>query len=259
MRLAWLTDVHLNFLDAAARARFAADVAATDTAGVIVTGDIAEADSFERLLGELAVAVARPVWFVLGNHDFYGGAIAAVRARARAFQPARWLPAAGVVRLSDEVALVGCDGWGDARLGNVDTTPVELSDFHLIEDLAHLRRLARTDRLRHLGDEAAALLREQVASALAWAAHVVVATHVPPFREACWHEGQISDDEWLPYFTCAAAGDVLRAAMAARPDARMTVYCGHTHGSGEASILPNLRVLTGGANYGAPTVRIIDV
>jgi hypothetical protein len=30
----------------------------------------------------------------------------------------------------------------------------------------------------------------------------------------------------------------------------MTVLCGHTHGGGQAQILPNLRVLTGGARYG---------
>lgn len=259
VRLAWLTDVHLNFLDAAARARFAAEVAATDTAGVVITGDIAEADSVEPLLAELAAGVARPVWYVLGNHDYYGGAIGEVRTRARAFAAARWLPAAGVVRLTDDVALVGHDGWGDARLGNPATTPVELSDFYAIRDLAWLDRETRAAALRRLGDDAAASLARDVAAALAWARHVVVATHVPPFRDACWHEGRISDDDWLPYYTCAAVGDALRAAMTARPDARMTVYCGHTHGGGEAQVLPNLRVVTGAAAYGAPTVRVIHV
>jgi len=33
------------------------------------------------------------------------------------------------------------------------------------------------------------------------------------------------------------------------------VLCGHTHGAGEAEILPNLRVLTAGARYGAPVVQ----
>ena len=85
--------------------------------------------------------------------------------------------------------------------------------------------------------------------------HVVVVTHVPPFRAACWYRGQVSDDDWLPHFTCQAAGDVLADAMRARPDRRMTVVCGHTHGAGEAQVLPNLRVFTGGAAYGAPAVR----
>jgi predicted phosphohydrolase len=259
LRLAWLTDVHLNFLDAPARARFAAEVAATDTSGVLVTGDIAEADTLAPLLDELAIAVARPLWFVLGNHDFYGGSIAEVRAGARTFPRARWLPAAGVVRLTDEIALVGTDGWGDARLGNVATTPIELSDFFTIEELRDLPRDERTARLQRLGDESAAALRDDLARALGWARHVIVAIHVPPFRESCWHDGKISGDDWLPYFTCAAAGAVLREAMQAHPDARATVYCGHTHGGGEAEILPNLRVITGAAEYGAPGVRTIDV
>jgi hypothetical protein len=29
----------------------------------------------------------------------------------------------------------------------------------------------------------------------------------------------------------------------------MVVLCGHTHGSGELEVLPNLRVLTGGSKY----------
>jgi hypothetical protein len=40
----------------------------------------------------------------------------------------------------------------------------------------------------------------------------------------------------------------------------MTVLCGHTHSSGEAQILPNLRVLTGGAVYGKPALqRVLEV
>ncbi len=35
----------------------------------------------------------------------------------------------------------------------------------------------------------------------------------------------------------------------------MTVLCGYTHGGGEARILPNLRVLTGGAEYGRPVIQ----
>lgn len=91
--------------------------------------------------------------------------------------------------------------------------------------------------------------------ALARFQHVVVITHVPPFRESCWHEGKISGDDWLPFFSCKAVGDALVEAMKAAPDRMMTVLCGHTHGGGEAQILPNLRVLTGGARYGQPAIQ----
>jgi 3',5'-cyclic-AMP phosphodiesterase len=69
-----------------------------------------------------------------------------------------------------------------------------------------------------------------------------------------------TNDDWLLFFTCKAVGDVLAGAMAAAPDRKMTVLCGHTHGGGEAEILPILRVLTGGARYGNPAVqRVIGV
>ena len=264
-RLVWLTDIHLNFLPPPARARFGEEVgaAARDAAGVVITGDIAEADSVEALLVELAGAVAGPIWFVLGNHDFYGSTIATVRERMRDLTDRHptlaWLPARGVVRLGDDVALVGHDGWGDARLGDFAGSRVALSDFFLIDELIGRHGADLAARLGALGDEAGAYLSAATAEALAWARRLVVAIHVPPFRESCWHEGHISDDDWLPFFTCAAAGESLRDAMAARPDASMTVLCGHTHGGGEATILSNLRVLTGAADYGAPVVRVVDV
>jgi len=85
--------------------------------------------------------------------------------------------------------------------------------------------------------------------------HVILATHVPPFREACWHQGKISDGDWLPHFTCQAVGDVLLEVMKENPDRHLTVLCGHTHGGGEAQVLPYLKVLTGAARYGRPALH----
>ncbi|MCI0390151.1 MAG: hypothetical protein MOB07_15475 [Acidobacteria bacterium] len=44
-------------------------------------------------------------------------------------------------------------------------------------------------------------------------------------------------------------------SMRAQPDCQMSVLCGHTHGAGEARILPNLNVITGGAEYGSPGLQ----
>ena len=60
-----------------------------------------------------------------------------------------------------------------------------------------------------LGDDAAATLRPHLVEALEAAPEVLLLTHVPPFREACWHEGRTSDDDWAPGFTCKAVGDLL--------------------------------------------------
>ena len=198
--------------------------------------------------------------------DFYRGSIAAVREAVRNLcsevPDLHWLPDAGVVPLTDETCLVGADGWGDGRLGDYHGSDVILNDWGLIEEFGGFdedpeERLAK---LHALGDESAAHLCRVLPEALRRFRHVVVLTHVPPFREACWHEGRISDDNWLPHFTCKAVGDALLQAMTAAPGQQMTVLCGHTHGGGEAQVLPNLRVLTGNARYGQPVIqRVLEV
>jgi hypothetical protein len=262
--LAWLTDIHLNFLAPEGVAAFIRELARLECDGFLLSGDIGEADDLVTYLDAVAAEVARPVHFVLGNHDFYGGSIAAVRSRVEELCARRanlhWLSRSGVVALTGETCLVGHDGWGDGRLGDYWGSEVELNDWWMIEELAGLEKDARLARLQALGVEAADHFRAVLPCALQHHRNIVVVTHVPPFREACWYQGRISDDNWLPHFTCHAVGEVLAEAMRNALDHRMTVLCGHTHGAGEAQILPNLRVLTGGAIYGRPVVdRVLQV
>lgn len=258
-RLAWATDVHLNFLAANGLGAFSQALAQQEADAVVITGDIAEAPSLERLLAMLAADVKTPIYFVLGNHDYYRSSIPAVREAARELSKQSpwlgWLPALGVVELHRDVALVGVDGWSDGRLGDYTRSPVMLNDYLLIAELAGLTKGERLDRLHELGDQEAEALRAPLAEALKKYKRVIVATHVPPFKEACWHEGKISNDDWLPHFTCRAVGEVLREAALAHPDRKIRVLCGHTHGAGSAEILPNLKVMTGAAEYGEPRVQ----
>jgi len=260
-RLAWLTDIHLNFLRPQAAESFLASLAKTKSDGFLIGGDIGEATDLLLHLNALDTWLQRPIYFVLGNHDFYRGSIASVRETVRdlcsAVPDLRWLSDAGVVPLTDETCLVGHDGWGDGRLGDYRSSDVMLNDWMLIKEFGGMNedREERLAKLHALGDEAAAHLSTVLPVALQRFRHVIVLTHVPPFREACWHEGQISNDHWLPHFTCKAVGDVLLEAMTATSGHRMTVLCGHTHGGGEAQVLPSLRVLTGGAKYGQPVIQ----
>jgi 3',5'-cyclic AMP phosphodiesterase CpdA len=262
-RLAWVTDVHLNFLDAARIEAFCATIVAAGPDAIVITGDIAEAHDLEGHLATLERRLARPVYFVLGNHDFYRGSIAGVRRRmaeltARS-RHLRWLPAEGIVELTSQTALVGHDGWADGRNGDYATSRLLFSDWVHIEELAGLGRAARLARLNALGDEAAAHLEEVLPRALACFRHVIVLSHVPPFAEACRYEGRVVNDEWLPHLSCKAAGDVLRRFAFEHPDARLTVLAGHTHNPADVDVLPNLRARTGAAAYGAPALADIVV
>ena len=263
MRLAWCTDIHLNFLEPPELARFCHAVVTGEPDAVVITGDISEAPSLEEHLLVLEREIDRPIYFVLGNHDFYRASIQSVRAAMRSLSARarhlRWLPSAGVVPLGPKVALVGHDGWADGRFGDFARSRVMLNDYLHIDELAYLPKAERLMRLHALGDEAAAFFAKTLPGALDEFEHVVVATHVPPFAAACVHAGARSGDEWLPHFSCRAVGEALVKAMEGR-SRTMTVLCGHTHGEGITPILPNLTVYTGGAEYGAPTVqRVLEL
>lgn len=269
-RLAWLSDLHLNMATVDRIGLLTQQVRDAQPDLVLIGGDIGEAATFARLLHELSAALSIPIAFVLGNHDYYRGSIAEVRKDAQSLsresEAVLWLPDAGVVPLTANTALVGHGGWGDGRLGNFLNSDVVLNDYLLIDQLraAHAAPYPTPqavlsppllNKLNALGDEAANHLRRVVPKALEQTHHVVVLTHVPPFREACWHEGQLSDDNWAPHFTCQAVGQVLVECMTARPDCTMTVLCGHTHSPGEAKVLDNLEVLTAAAKYGEPALQ----
>ncbi len=269
MRLAWTTDIHLNFVNAAVRKRFLESLSEAADA-VAISGDIAESSHVETYLQEMQDHLQRPIFFVLGNHDFYRGSILETRSavtRLAAKTPhLSYLSVTTAVELSPQTAIIGHDGWADARLGDFAGSNVMLNDYRLIEELRGWRRevIHRRENLRRvlqeLGDEAARHFQRALAEVTGRYKHVIAITHVPPFRDATWHQQQISDDNWLPHFSCKAVGDALRHAAESNPGCQMLVLCGHTHGGGEAQILDNLRVLTGEAEYGRPEVqRILQI
>jgi predicted phosphohydrolase len=262
-RLAWLTDLHLNFLTYAQADEFLARVEALEPDAVLITGDISEARDLGRMLAHIAERLERPVYFVLGNHDFYHGSIREVRALATrlcdsAASRLCYLTALDEpVALTPTVALIGHDGWADARLGDYERSLVMMNDYRLIAELAAHGKRDRWPILQALGDEAAGHIRTVMPRALERFPHVLLATHVPPLREACWHEGRLSDDEWAPHFTCKSMGDAILEIMRDFPERRLTVFCGHTHSPGECRPLLNVEILTGGAKYGLPAVQRI--
>jgi hypothetical protein len=149
---------------------------------------------------------------------------------------------------------VGHDGWSDARAGDYDRSPVLLNDYRLIEELSGWDKSERRVHLQRLGDEAAQHIRSVLPEMLQEHSHVLLLTHVPPLREACWHQGRMSDDDWAPHFTCQAMGEAILQIMDGYPDRQLTVLCGHTHGEGEMRPMPQLTILTGGAVYGEPAI-----
>jgi len=264
MKLAWATDLHLDHALEPQRDAFTKAVCDAGADALVITGDISNANKLKRHLDILAADITIPVYFVLGNHDFYGGWISKIRDiaknRSRDRTNLHYLTGMVFVSLSDDAALVGHDGWYDARIGR--TGRIILNDFGLIKDFTALSSASSIQpdaimelKFRDLAEEAADHFRTVLTAAFVDHRKVVLATHIPPFAEACWHMGRQSDVEWLPYFTSKVVGDALAEVMEANKDKELLVLCGHSHGKGSVQILDNLKVLTGGASYRLPSLQ----
>jgi hypothetical protein len=81
----------------------------------------------------------------------------------------------------------------------------------------------------------------------------IVATHVPPFEGAAWHEGAPSSADYQPFFSSPTMGKLIKAAAAEHTEKSVLVLCGHTHSPGNYRD-GNVLVLTGGARYGFPEI-----
>ncbi len=251
----WLTDVHFNFVEPAQVEQYLVDIAAEAPEAILLGGDIGEADSVVPYLEMMANRWTCPIYFVLGNHDYYRGSILGVREAVseltgRIPQLIYLTEQTSAIRLTDEIGLIGHDGWADARVGDYMRSMIMMNDYLLIDELRAHDKASRQIALQELGDAAGDFVEQMLAESLQKYPEMVLLTHVPPFREACWYDGGISDDEWIPHFTCMAVGHAIRSVMRKHPEQRLTVYCGHTHGQGSCQPLPNVTVETGPAEYG---------
>lgn len=260
MKLAWLTDIHLNISGLHEAENLCGAIIQTGADAALITGDIATSVDICKCLEIFADILKRPIYFVLGNHDYYGSSIRLVNSQVTKIMEGNqhliWLSRSGVIELSPDTCLIGHEGLADGRLGDPEGSTIDLNDYHRIKELIQPTKELRLQVQHNLGDSAARYLKKQLKSAIAVGNYkrIIVALHVPPFPEACWHLGKNSDDDFLPHFGCKATGDVLRTVMEKHPEIEMTVYCGHTHSSGVANILPNLRVNTAGAEYRYPAI-----
>ena len=92
MRALWTNDIHLEFLDDRERAEFLRRLAEIECDCLLLGGDIGIAPTILGCLNDIQRTVRKPVYFVLGNHDFYHGSISAVRMAIRELRDSpRWL------------------------------------------------------------------------------------------------------------------------------------------------------------------------
>lgn len=269
MNFAWLTDIHLDHLRDEVLGAFIDSAKGYD--GYLITGDISNSHKLISQLEACYAAWAAPIYFVLGNHDFWGSSFASVRRRVVNF--CKTHPECAYLSKSEPIwlgntAIVGHDGWYDALHGDVKGSRFLMSDWVNggIHDFAPYTRGAlyyddidKPGLIQHcqeLASDGVALVAVGLHKAIkAGAERVIVLTHVPPWREASWHEGKPGEATAIPWFTSKIMGDTLEKWAMKFPQVQFDVLCGHTHGKWEGNILPNLSCRVGGTDYGRPGVE----
>lgn len=217
-KLAWITDIHLNFLERSQRQQFYNNIVNTNVDAVMLTGDISESSSVCDILKEMQLAIGCCIYFVLGNHDYYLSSVKVLRAQiielTKEFDQLTWLGNIEFIKLSSDTVLVGQDGWADGRIGDFCNSNVRLNDERCIGDLFEQKCISREcllAKMQELADSDALKLSVSLESAKKLSvSNIIVMTHVPPFKENCLYGGNISDDSFLPYFSSKILRMLLR-------------------------------------------------
>lgn len=258
-RLVWSTDLHLDAAQKSEYSLFLNLVSSYEPDFFLIGGDISNGVSCLLYLQQLLSKVSCPIYFVLGNHDFYYGSIYAIREKAKHVAgdntKLHYLTDSGVYALSETTGLIGHDGWTDAGAGDFMKSEVMLNDYYLIDELKKLNQEERKEKLEVLGKEAAKYFAHHLEKAFQTYDKMVLLTHIPPFQRACVYDGKMCDVNWAPHFVNYYSGVELERIMRAFPNKELLVLCGHTHSGIDVQLLPNLRVVAAQTELGMPNVQ----
>ena len=270
MKAIWLTDIHLNFLKQKELDAFHDHVCQKidehNADYIFLTGDIAEAKCFEKHIVDMdsTLAAACRILFVLGNHDYYQGSVKEVRMQAIKMDGPIYLNYSNVILHPKEegegkVMICGVDGFADARYGNAYKSTILMNDHVLIRELKLAGmaggKTGLLKKMEELADGDAQRLDAILNKKPDYVKDVVILTHIPPFPEVSKYQGKIAGEEFLPYYTSKATGDILMKHAKANPSIQYLVLCGHSHHEAHFQPLPNLNVYCGKATYGSPHVQ----
>jgi len=214
---------------------------------------------------------------VLGNHDYYFSDIRTTRQRVanacRNMSYVRYLATTPYVRLRDDLALVGHDGWYDAMNGDARRDGILMNDWIRINDfsvamrgsfggktldkglIVQIARAICAASVNHIANGIKAAIRDKYSK-------IIVATHVPPFKESYngnKHFGMDASDA-LPWYTSKVMGEMLLSAAKTYPHVHFTILSGHSHSHYDQDLLNNLNVRVGKSAYGTPQIAgYIDI
>jgi len=255
-----MTDLHLDQADSRATKKLLHQLESTEYEIALITGDIASARHLPDCLEMVAGACGgRPLYVVLGNHDYYGSCISATTDMMRRISSnipnLHHLSSLGPVDLGDHGILVGCDGWADGQWRGKKSENIHSPDHYSLSDFKNMSYWGRIRMMRSLGQEAATSLSKRLRPSLRRHRKIIIASHVPPFRTAALFNGKPCDANHQPHFVHSKLGAMLIKIAGHCPSKEFTILGGHTHSECTDLVLPNIRCSIGGHQKNHPRIQ----
>jgi predicted phosphohydrolase len=273
IKIAHVTDPHFNFLtvgsdsnsrDESKILNFCQEIKAAGCEAAVISGDLTEAPYLYSDLKLFQKHLGLPVYFILGNHDFYRGSFAKVNQLSRMITDAepniKWLQCIDSIKLTEKACLIGVDGWYDIKAGGAEHSRLAMTDFFLIEEFRHQPHMKVVSASRKLAHDSSMKLEEKIKKVVGQFETIYIATHVPPFLEAALSpQRELSDFNWAPYMTNIVMGDTLVQLSEEYRDKKFVVLTGHTHTDCYYNAWRNLEVRVGKADYGYLMFNTLEI
>lgn len=251
-RIIWLTDTHLTFSFLWKKYSLINHIKNLEADALFMSGDISNGLFIDYVLYYIATHVDIPIYFVLGNHDYYFKGISDVhndiRHLVKKHSNLHWLTESEPISLKDDICVIGTEGWYDCHQGNSDYIKFTF-DAWLIEEFRKIKLSEKIDLSKKMAKESADSISKKLISALnSGYKQIYLITHVPPFEEATRGEGTVFEKFLLPYNTNVTLGNKLKEIMSNFPDRKLNVICGHIHAR-EVINFKNIECRVNAANY----------
>lgn len=232
MRALWLTDLHVNRLDQEQYNQLLNRIKISDAEAIWLTGDIGDPPLNWTFLEDLFCIFNKPIYFVLGNHDYYHQQVDATRQKARDFSqsyPNAYYLATEAGFVWEEQFILGVGGW--ANTGNI---PIKEKtwDSDAIDDLLRLNNFQLQTKLNELAEsDAQTLLLKCAAGITDKIKKVTIFTHVPPTdaMHGKYSIKPLQDNRTIYYSSALSAA--FKSLLQDYPDIEFQVYSGHLHQS----------------------------
>lgn len=262
-KIGWLTDPHFDKCDIDYFYQISKKFKAENLDGLIITGDISEGGTTMLYLSFLEKLISKPIWFVLGNHDWYNVSrdVGFELIKKYSNHNLIFLDDIPFIKLNKTTCLIGGENWWDAffkqSFGLLDGMYMS-EDYEKISFISPEKHESNPfSKIKLLAAIKSDVLIEKLINAFKIFDTVYLAVHVPPFKEGCLFSAIEMPENWLNHFCDHELGIKLKLLMKSYPEKELKILSGHTHSKSTKKIKQNIKQYVGASTLKKP--KICDI